>query len=65
MGSADKKQTYELLEYFYEQGGNFIDTANDYVRTSKITCRISCPVRDLLHAIPHSYLSLCSNGLHV
>lgn len=32
MGSVDKKQTYELLDYFYEQGGNFIDTASNYVR---------------------------------
>ena len=44
MGSVDKKQTYELLDYFYDQGGNFIDTANNYVRKSKITHRISCPV---------------------
>jgi len=30
MGSVDKKQTYELLDYFYDQGGNFIDTASNY-----------------------------------
>lgn len=30
MGSVDKKQTFEILDYFYEQGGNFVDTANGY-----------------------------------
>ena len=30
MGSVDKKQTFELLDYFYSQGGNFIDTASNY-----------------------------------
>ncbi|KAK7510910.1 NADP-dependent oxidoreductase domain-containing protein [Phyllosticta citriasiana] len=30
MGKCDKKTTYEILDYFYEQGGNFIDTANNY-----------------------------------
>eukprot|EP01114_Cavostelium_apophysatum_P019248 TRINITY_DN614_c0_g1_i1.p1 TRINITY_DN614_c0_g1~~TRINITY_DN614_c0_g1_i1.p1 ORF type:complete len:384 (+),score=94.52 TRINITY_DN614_c0_g1_i1:118-1269(+) len=30
MGSMDKKTTYEILDYFVEQGGNFIDTANNY-----------------------------------
>lgn len=30
MGSVDKKQTFELLDYFYDQGGNFIDTASNY-----------------------------------
>jgi hypothetical protein len=26
MGKCDKKTTFEILDYFYEQGGNFIDT---------------------------------------
>jgi aryl-alcohol dehydrogenase-like predicted oxidoreductase len=30
MGSMDKKQSFELLDYFFESGGNFIDTANNY-----------------------------------
>ena len=28
MGGVDKKQSFELLDYFWESGGNFIDTAN-------------------------------------
>ncbi|KAK8161080.1 NADP-dependent oxidoreductase domain-containing protein [Phyllosticta citrichinensis] len=30
MGKCDKKATYEILDYFFEQGGTFIDTANNY-----------------------------------
>ncbi|KAJ6444489.1 aryl-alcohol dehydrogenase [Purpureocillium lavendulum] len=30
MGSMDKKQSFKLLDYFAEAGGNFIDTANNY-----------------------------------
>ena len=30
MGDIDKKTVFELLDYFYESGGNFIDTANNY-----------------------------------
>jgi len=30
MGACDKKATFEILDYFYEQGGNFIDTASNY-----------------------------------
>jgi len=30
MGKCDKKQTEAILDYFYEAGGNFIDTANNY-----------------------------------
>jgi len=26
MGKCDKKTTFEILDYFFEQGGNFIDT---------------------------------------
>ncbi|KAG8168161.1 hypothetical protein KVR01_003850 [Diaporthe batatas] len=30
MGACDQKTTESILDYFYEQGGNFIDTANNY-----------------------------------
>lgn len=30
MGAMTKEQTFELLDYYYAQGGNFIDTANNY-----------------------------------
>lgn len=30
MGSMDKEQSFKLLDAFYEAGGNFIDTANNY-----------------------------------
>jgi len=30
MGSMDKKQSFALLDAFFEAGGNFIDTANNY-----------------------------------
>ncbi|KAB2581059.1 Norsolorinic acid reductase A [Lasiodiplodia theobromae] len=30
MGECDKKTTFEILDYFFENGGNFIDTANNY-----------------------------------
>jgi len=30
MGACDKKTTFEILDFFYENGGNFIDTANNY-----------------------------------
>ena len=30
MGSVDEKQSFELLDFFYQQGGNFIDTASNY-----------------------------------
>ncbi|KAK4225410.1 NADP-dependent oxidoreductase domain-containing protein [Podospora fimiseda] len=30
MGSMTQEQTQELLDYFYDNGGNFIDTANLY-----------------------------------
>lgn len=30
MGKCDKKTTFEVLDHFYENGGNFIDTANNY-----------------------------------
>ena len=28
MGAMDKKSSFELLDAYYEAGGNFIDTAN-------------------------------------
>jgi len=30
MGTCDKTQTFEILDFFYKNGGNFIDTANNY-----------------------------------
>ena len=30
MGSVSKDSVFELLDYFHSQGGNFIDTANNY-----------------------------------
>ena len=30
MGALSKKEVFELLDYFHSQGGNFIDTANNY-----------------------------------
>uniref|UniRef100_A0A8H7TV83 NADP-dependent oxidoreductase domain-containing protein n=1 Tax=Bionectria ochroleuca TaxID=29856 RepID=A0A8H7TV83_BIOOC len=30
MGACDKEASFELLDYFYDNGGNFIDTANVY-----------------------------------
>lgn len=30
MGECDQKTTEEILDFFYESGGNFIDTANNY-----------------------------------
>ncbi|KAH9205873.1 NADP-dependent oxidoreductase domain-containing protein [Leptodontidium sp. 2 PMI_412] len=30
MGECDQETTEEILDYFYESGGNFIDTANSY-----------------------------------
>lgn len=26
MGECDKDRTFEILDYFYENGGNFLDT---------------------------------------
>lgn len=31
MGECNKETTFEMLDFFYENGGNFIDTANKYV----------------------------------
>lgn len=30
LGSCDKKTVFEILDYFYDNGGNFIDTSNNY-----------------------------------
>ncbi len=30
LGSMDKEQSMKLLDAYYEAGGNFIDTANNY-----------------------------------
>lgn len=30
MGECNKQTTFEILDYFFENGGNFIDTANNY-----------------------------------
>lgn len=30
MGECSKSTAFEMLDYFYESGGNFIDTANNY-----------------------------------
>lgn len=30
MGDMTKERAFEILDYFYDQGGNFIDTANNY-----------------------------------
>jgi aryl-alcohol dehydrogenase-like predicted oxidoreductase len=30
MGSMDKEKSFKLLDYFFECGGNFVDTANNY-----------------------------------
>lgn len=30
MGSMDKEESFKLLDFFFDAGGNFIDTANNY-----------------------------------
>ncbi|KAF2152389.1 norsolorinic acid reductase [Myriangium duriaei CBS 260.36] len=30
MGKCDKDQSFKILDYFYENGGNFLDTSNNY-----------------------------------
>ncbi|THV51946.1 hypothetical protein BGAL_0094g00260 [Botrytis galanthina] len=30
MGACDQKQSEEILDFYYESGGNFLDTANNY-----------------------------------
>lgn len=39
MGECDEKTTNEILDFYYESGGNFIDTANNYqVRVPRHSC---------------------------
>ena len=30
MGKCDQKDTEEILDFYYDNGGNFIDTSNNY-----------------------------------
>jgi len=30
MGACDQKRSEEILDFFYQNGGNFIDTSNNY-----------------------------------
>ena len=30
MGECDKDTSFKILDYFYENGGNFLDTSNNY-----------------------------------
>ena len=30
MGECSKETAFEMMDYFYENGGNFIDTSNNY-----------------------------------
>ncbi|KAI9851708.1 MAG: hypothetical protein M1838_003046 [Thelocarpon superellum] len=30
LGEVDKKTTFEILDFFYDQGGNFVDTSSNY-----------------------------------
>jgi aryl-alcohol dehydrogenase-like predicted oxidoreductase len=30
LGKCDKKTSFEMMDFFYDNGGNFIDTANNY-----------------------------------
>jgi aryl-alcohol dehydrogenase-like predicted oxidoreductase len=30
MGECSKEAAFQIMDYFYENGGNFIDTANNY-----------------------------------
>ena len=30
MGAMSKESVFELLDYFHSQGGNFLDTSNNY-----------------------------------
>ena len=37
LGKCDKTTSFEILDYFYDNGGNFIDTANNYQREESET----------------------------
>lgn len=42
MGECNKSTAFEILDYFYESGGNFIDTANNYqVRSGRPSFRLA------------------------
>lgn len=30
MGECSKETAFEILDYYYQNGGNFVDTANNY-----------------------------------
>ena len=30
MGECNKETSFKMMDYFYEMGGNFFDTANNY-----------------------------------
>jgi hypothetical protein len=47
MGKCDKKTTFEILDYFYEQGGNFIDTYVLCIPLSPKHLPIACFVRNM------------------
>lgn len=53
MGSMDKKASFKLLDAFVEAGGNFIDTANNYRKSSGNLLVRASP----LHAICGAYRS--------
>ncbi len=40
MGECNHETAFEILDYFYESGGNFIDTSNAY---QVLTMRLSIP----------------------
>ena len=42
MGKCDKKTVFEILDYFHEQGGNFIDTQVHFSSTFNISNANTC-----------------------
>ena len=38
MGAMNKESSFKLLDAFYEAGGNFVDTANNYQDESSEGC---------------------------
>lgn len=59
MGACDQKTTEEILDFFYEQGGNFIDTSNNYQAEQSETWigewMAKRGVRDQMGKLPTSY----------
>ncbi len=45
MGECDQNTAEGILDYFYEQGGNFIDTSNNY--QGEVSRRHALTVLDL------------------